>query len=118
TVPGLFLRFTETFRKSEAFLIKQNKKWAPVSTDEFACGAERLFFALRALGVNPGDRIAILSENRIEWPTADYAITAAHAITVPIYPTSPPAQVQHVLKNSGATMVFVSSAAQLDKVIS
>jgi acyl-CoA synthetase (AMP-forming)/AMP-acid ligase II len=68
TVPRLFLRFTDTFRKSTAFLVKDQGKWIGVSTDEFALRAEHLFFGLQALGIRPGERVAILSENRVEWP--------------------------------------------------
>ena len=118
TVPRLFLRFTDTFRKSTAFLVKDQGKWIGVSTDEFALRAEHLFFGLRALGIRPGERVAILSENRLEWPLADYATTAAGAITVPIYPTLAPAQIEYVLKHSGATIVFVSTDEQLEKVLS
>ena len=60
--------------------------------------------------------MAILSENRPEWAFADLATLAAAAVDVPIYPSSTPAQVLYILKDSGAKVVFVSSAAQAAKV--
>ena len=66
--------------------------------------------------MRPGDRVAILSENRPEWAIADYACLAARCADVPIYPTLPAKQVEYILRDSGAVAVFVSTAAQLEKV--
>jgi long-chain acyl-CoA synthetase len=72
---------------------------------------------LAGRGMKRGDRIALLSENRPEWLIVDFAVLTAGAVTVPIYPTLSPDQVSFILKDSGASMVVVSSAAQLAKVI-
>ena len=77
---------------------------------------EALALALRALGVGRGDRIALLAENRYEWPLADLGALGLGAVTVPIYPTSTPQQIRYVLENSEAKLAFVSTAAQLAKV--
>ena len=66
--------------------------------------------------MRPGDRVAILSENRPEWAIADYACLAARCTDVPIYPTLPAKQAEYILRDSGAVAVLVSTAAQLDKV--
>jgi long-chain acyl-CoA synthetase len=71
---------------------------------------------LRDLGVGPGDRVAILSENRPEWAVADYACLALRAADVPIYPTLTAKQVAYILRDSGATTLFVSTKQQLGKV--
>lgn len=78
----------------------------------------RLFsLGLRALGLERGDRVAMLSENRPEWAMADLATLASGAVTVPIYSTLPPAQVAHILNDSGARAIIVSDTKQLDKVL-
>jgi long-chain acyl-CoA synthetase len=77
-----------------------------------------LSLGLLELGVRRGDRVAILSENRPEWAITDYACLAARAADVPIYPTLPARQVEYILRDSGAAAVVVSSAAQLEKVLS
>jgi long-chain acyl-CoA synthetase len=70
---------------------------------------------LRTLGVAPGDRIAIVSESRLEWLLCDFAILAAGAVTVPIYPTLSAAQARYILQDSGARVAIVSTRLQLQK---
>ncbi len=67
--------------------------WTPVSARDFGYTVRALSLGLNALGIQPGDRVAILSENRPEWAIGDYAILCAGAWTVPIYPTLPPHQI-------------------------
>jgi long-chain acyl-CoA synthetase len=76
-----------------------------------------LSIGLLELGLVPGDRVAILSENRPEWAIADYACLAARCTDVPIYPTLPAKQAEHNLRDSGSAAVFVSSRQQLEKVL-
>jgi long-chain acyl-CoA synthetase len=64
---------------------------------------------LRSLGVQPGDRVALFGDNRPEWHIADLAIMALGAISVPIYPTSAPAQVVHVIVDSGASVLITDT---------
>jgi long-chain acyl-CoA synthetase len=75
-----------------------------------------LSLGLSALGMAPGDRIALLAENRPEWLIADLAIQSAGAITVPIYPTMTGEQVAFILQDSGARFVLVSTRLQLEKL--
>ncbi len=70
---------------------------------------------LARAGIKRGDRVAILSENRLEWALADWACLCAGAVDVPIYSTLPAAQVAYILENSGASLVFVSDAEQHEK---
>lgn len=116
TLAGLLLHAAEQHRKSDAFKIKKNGGWADVSTDEFVLHVEELFFALRTFGVSPGERVAIISENRMEWAVADYATLCAGGITVPIYPTLSALQVEALLQDSQPLVVFASTAAQIDKL--
>src|SRR6266581_3147271 len=116
TVPGLLLHSGDQYRKPDAFKFKRNGQWFDVSTDEFLLRVEELFFAITALGVKPGDRVAILSENRVEWAVADYAALCAGAITVPIYPTLSASQVEALLRDCEPSIVFVSNFALMEKV--
>ena len=75
-----------------------------------------LSLGLAALGVEPGSRVAVVSDSRPEWVIADLAILAAGAVTVPIYPTLPPAQVGYVLADAGAVAVVASDETQAAKV--
>jgi len=78
--------------------------------------ARRLAAGLVDLGIRPGDRVALLGETRPEWTLADAAILLAGATVVPIYHTSAPVEIWHVLAHSGAKAVIVENAAQLTKV--
>ena len=75
-----------------------------------------LSLGLAALGVEPGSRVAVVSDSRPEWVIADLAILAGGAVTVPIYPTLPPAQVGYVLADAGAVAVVASDETQAAKV--
>jgi long-chain acyl-CoA synthetase len=68
--------------------------------------------------VKPGDRVAILSENRAGWVIADMGILCAGGVTVPIYPTNTPEQIAYALQHSGAKIVFVSTRSQYAKLVS
>ena len=71
--------------------------------------------AFLALGIEPGDRIAIHSENRPEWLVADMGALAVRAASVGIYPTNPAAEVGYLLENSGARVLVAEDQEQLDK---
>ena len=71
---------------------------------------------LGTLGVEPGDRVAILSDSRPEWVVADLAALTAGAVTAPIYPTLPATQVRYILADSGARVVVVADETQAAKV--
>jgi long-chain acyl-CoA synthetase len=75
-----------------------------------------LSLGIVALGIKPGDRVAIMAESRPEWIMCDLAIFAAGGVTVPIYPTLSPAQVRYILLDSGARIAVVSTRLQLGKL--
>jgi long-chain acyl-CoA synthetase len=112
----LFYDSVDTYDKPRHLLYKKGGAWQAISSAEFRRAVEELALGLVALGVEAGDRVGILSENRPEWAFADLATLAAGAVDVPIYASSTPAQVLYILKDSGARAVFVSSAAQAAKV--
>jgi long-chain acyl-CoA synthetase len=93
-------------------------KWLPISSREFGRSVARTTHALHAWGVRAGDRIAILSENRPEWPTADIASLLLGAVTVPLYTTLTAEQTAFALNDSGCRAIFLSSDQQLRKIVS
>ncbi len=95
---------------------KQGGTWTALSYQDLADRIQDLSLGLLELGVVPGDRVAILSENRPEWAIADYACLTACCTDVPIYPTLPGKQVEHNLSDSGSVAAFASTRAQLDKL--
>jgi long-chain acyl-CoA synthetase len=116
TLNDIFYHSVESFRKPEHLKVKRGGAWQSISSDEFRLAVEELSLGLRALGVDKGDRVALLSENRPEWAFADLAALAAGAVDVPIYATLTPSQVLYILNDSEAKVLFVSNAAQARKV--
>ncbi len=96
---------------------KRGGAYRPRSWAETAATVSRLSRGLRALGVEPGDRVAIVAENRPEWVAADLAIVAAGAVSVPAYTTNTVDDHRYLLEHSGARAVFVSNAALAGRVL-
>jgi len=99
-----------------ALWAKQGDRWVPTSWAELARTAAGLAASLRAGGVAPGDRVLLLAENRPEWPIADLAIMSLRAISVPAYTTYTPADLAHLLTDSGARAAIVSTRALAAKL--
>jgi long-chain acyl-CoA synthetase len=116
TLCDLFYHCVETHRKPDQLRYKKQGVWRGVSSEELRTTVEELSLGLRALGVERGDRVAILSENRPEWAYADLATLTAAAVDAPVYATLTPAQVLYILNDSESKVAFVSNAAQAAKV--
>ncbi len=89
---------------------KREGKWRPLSWSEAARQVCLFAEGLRALGLDDGDRVMLVSENRPEWCLADLAIMAAGCVTVPAYTTNTERDHLHIIENSGARAVIVSDA--------
>ncbi|MFI9558205.1 AMP-dependent synthetase/ligase [Nonomuraea endophytica] len=91
--------------------------WQEITWSGYWSQVELVAHALLALGVEPGDRVAVHSENRPEWLYADLATVAVRGITVGLYPTNPPAEVAYLLADSGARILLAEDQEQLDKAL-
>ena len=91
--------------------------WRPITWAEYWESVQTVAHALLALGVNPGDRVAVHSENRPEWLITDAATVAIRAATVGLYPTNPAPEVDYLLSNSGAKVLLAEDQEQLDKAL-
>lgn len=85
-----------------------------ISAGEFLARVRALARGLIACGLAPGDRVALMSATRLEWPLVDYAILAAGGVTVPVYETSSAEQVHWILSDSAAVLAVAETAAQRD----
>ncbi|MFD4034912.1 AMP-dependent synthetase/ligase [Streptomyces sp. NPDC058637] len=92
--------------------------WTDVTATQFLAEVRAAARGLIAAGVEPGDRVALMSRTRFEWVLLDFAIWSAGAVTVPVYETSSPEQVQWILGDSGAVAVVVESTAHAGSVAS
>ena len=111
--PNLVAMFlTRAAEKGEAPFLwhKAAGTWTPLSWNDAARQVASLATALRAIGLQPGDRVMLVSENRPEWCISDLAIMAAGCVTVPTYITNTERDHTHIIENSGAKAVIVSTA--------
>ena len=92
------------------------EEWKPITSAEAYGRVRALAARLAAWGVGKGDRVALLSENRWEWPVTDFAVLALGAVDVPLYTTLTAEQVGYMLRDCGAKVVVVSSWEQAEKV--
>jgi long-chain acyl-CoA synthetase len=112
----LFYGSVDSHRKPDHLKHKVAGQWRDISSDEFRLAVEEASLGLRALGVEKGDRVALLSENRPEWAIADLATLAAAAVVVPIYATLTAPQALYILNDSEAKVLFVSTPTQRQKL--
>jgi long-chain acyl-CoA synthetase len=92
--------------------------WHPMSTGELLARVYAVALAFSSWGIVKGDRIALLAENRWEWPVVDFATLVLGAADVPVYPTLTAEQIAGLLIDSGARIAVVSTKAQYDKIAS
>lgn len=95
---------------------KRDGVWRSVSSSELESQVRAVAMGLYALGVRAGDRVGLLSENRVEWTMADLGAINCGAADVPIYATQSPKQVAYILNDAGAEVLFISNQAQYDRV--
>ena len=93
-----------------------NGQWTTVTAHQFAEEVDTIAKGLIAKGINPGDRVALLSTTRYEWSVIDYAIWRAGATTVAIYDTSAADQVDWILNDSGTTLLIVENNKNFDNL--
>ena len=91
--------------------------WQEITWRVYWEQVELVGHGLLALGIRPGDRVAIHAENRPEWLYADVACSAIRAVSVGLYPTNPPAEVAYLLADSGASVLLAEDQEQVDKAL-
>jgi long-chain acyl-CoA synthetase len=108
TLPGLCLDAIARHNKPDTVSEKRGGQWVRIPATEFVSRVRHIALGLADLGIKPGDRIALISENRPEWSIADLAILSAGAITVPLYTTQSIEQIEFIVRDSGACAILVS----------
>ena len=117
TIPELFLTAVREFPRPDCFSYRDDSgQYVDVSSEEALRRVKALRMGLKSLGIQPGDRVALLSENRIEWALADLGSLCAGAVTVPIYPTLMPNTIEYILSESEPVAIFVSTEEQAAKI--
>jgi long-chain acyl-CoA synthetase len=109
TLSQVFLNTVKTYIKPDLMAAKHEGRYVPISTEEFARRVKHLSLGLADLGLAPGEKLVIFSENRPEWTMTDFAVLCAGAVTVPIYTSLMPEQVKYIINDSDARIVVCSN---------
>lgn len=117
TLLAMLQTSAEAFGDSPALAQKLGGTWRPTAYAELWEDARRLARGLAAMGVQAGDRVAMVSENSPEWVVCDFGILSAGAINVAMFPSLPPVQMEQILADSGAWLLIVGSDALLQKAL-
>jgi long-chain acyl-CoA synthetase len=119
TIPEMFVKVTDRFRASgRPYLMhKVNGAYRGLSFAEVRLRVEEFALGLAALGVERGDRIGIISENRPEWVIADLGTLFLGAFDVPVYPTLTPKQIEYIFGDAQVKAVILSNQFQLSKIL-
>jgi len=114
TIVEMFFSQVERYGDRTALLHKRGDHYHPISWREFGKSVREIACGLIALGLRPGDRVAIMSYNRTEWVIADLAIMAAGGISVPIYHTSTKVRSQFILDKTEVKYAFVARSEKAE----
>ncbi len=121
TLTELFLNLSHKYKHAQKaqfyFKPDPNSEYQPIYWDQITDDVYSLAAFLKNKGIEKGDRVGILSENRYEWAVVDLAIQLLGAINVSLYTTLPPAQCEFILNDSGVKIFFVSTGLQLKKAV-
>lgn len=117
TLLAMLQTSAEAFSHRPALLQKVAGDWLPTSYAQLWEDARGLARGLATLGIQPGDRVAMVSENSPEWVVCDFGILCAGAINVAMFPSLPPVQMEQILADSGAWLLIVGSDALLQKAL-
>ncbi|GHH38067.1 long-chain acyl-CoA synthetase [Streptomyces umbrinus] len=112
------LPFTNAAEAPDAVVLRRREHgtWQPVTAAAFAHEVTALAKGLIAAGLEPGGRVAVMSRTRYEWTLLDFAIWAAGGLSVPVYPTSSPEQIEWIVRDSDARFVVVETAENAEAV--
>jgi long-chain acyl-CoA synthetase len=106
----------ESYHRADTLVSKRNGNWVPISIDEMINEVEMLSFGLMNAGIQPNDKVAIISSNCPEWNIADFAIANIGAVSVPVYPTMNPSESAFILNDAAVKIVFVADKELYQKI--
>jgi long-chain acyl-CoA synthetase len=112
----MFLAHAQRYGKKVLYRYSEQGRWQSLTWAESLVGVREIALGLTSLGVRRGDRVAILSNNRVEWYLADWAAICIGALTVPIYASSTLSQALHIIGHSEPVVLFVDSWKRLEQL--
>ena len=116
SVPQMLFNTIENHANKDVFRYKRDGETKSITYEELKVTITKLVHGLLQKGIVEGDKIAILSNNRPEWPIADFSAFILHGVVVPIYQTLPPNQIEYILKDANVRAIFVEDNEQYTKI--
>lgn len=116
TLNRMFLNRIEEGKDDVRYIVPRDGKWEPMTYREVGAATREMACGLMSLGLARGEKVAILSSTRVEWVLADIGSILGGFVTVPIYPSNLPDQVEYILSHSRARAAFVEDEMQWNKV--
>jgi long-chain acyl-CoA synthetase len=116
TINDVFERTTNRGETTVA-MWRTGGEWKPISSQQMYARVRAVAELLQSWGIKRGDRVALVSENRWEWPVVDFAVLAIGAVDVPLYQTLTPEQMGYILRDSGTKAIIVSTKQQYAKLV-
>jgi long-chain acyl-CoA synthetase len=117
TINDVFARMSSRGTAVAAMEKLQGGEWKPITSQQMYGRVRALVTLLQSWGIQRGDRVALVSENRWEWPVVDFATLAIGAVCVPLYQTLTPEQMGYILRDSGSKALFLSGKQQYKKLL-
>lgn len=118
TIPEMFDVITKEFMDGDRpiFLRKVKGKYEGISYAEYRLYVKRFMLGFSSIGLKEGEKVGIISENRVEWFISDMSILSLGAIDVPIFPSLPAKQIEYIMNDAGVKYIIVSNQLQLNKL--
>lgn len=117
SLPDMLRTNANRFKDGIAQRYKSDGEWKDISYGELGQKVRLVAQGLASKGIEKGDKVAILSENRPEWAACDFGIQSAGAIVVPVYPTLIGKQIEYILRNSDSKILIASNSEQVGKIL-
>jgi len=116
TIPALFAARVQQYGPRAALLAKRDGAYQPITWQEYGRQVHDLALGLISVGINPGDRVALLAANSPGWVTADLAILSVGAVNVPVHITLTPKQIEYIVNDAECRLLFVTGPELLARV--
>jgi long-chain acyl-CoA synthetase len=116
SLAAMFLAQAKRYGNRVLYRYWQSGQWRSLTWNESLTQAREIALGLVSLGISRGDRVALLSSNRLDWLLTDWANICIGALTVPIYASSSPAQAVHIVGHADPTVLFIDSITRFDKL--
>lgn len=117
SIPAMFWKQVFVNPQRVAFKYKKGGRWVDLTWEEAGKRVRKIASGLIELGLQPEEKVAILSATRLEWILCDLAILSCGGITIPIYPSNTPDQVAYIVEDSKSRFLFAENNEQLQKMV-